>query len=234
MEDKSGYFIISRKLKENFLHPSNEFRKFTKYEAWVYLIEKAYYFCKEHYIDEKRIIIPRGYFVTTVEQLSNELKWDRRTTEKYLKLLEKEQQIRRFKVSNSRKSCTLLKVNNYNAFQLNVSEACTSKCKTQCKTYCKTQCKLECTPNKELKKEKEIKENKNNIFITPTIELIKEYCQQRQNKINPNSFFDYYQSKGWMIGKNKMKDWKAAIRTWEAKEQKDTKGENYYAGYDRI
>lgn len=66
------------------------------------------------------------------------------------------------------------------------------------------------------------KENKKrNIFSVPSVDEIKEYCQQRQNKINANSFYDYYQSKGWMIGKNKMKDWQACIRTWEHKDKKE-------------
>lgn len=161
--DNFGYFNISRKMKHNFLYPSNENRKFTKYEAWIFLIEKAFFFCIEKCIDNKKIVIPRGYFDTTIEQLSDELKWDRRTTEKFLKMLEKENQIRRFKISNSRKSCTLLKVSNYNAFQLPNADKCKLKCKLKCKTYCKTQCKLECTPNKELKERKGNKINNNYI-----------------------------------------------------------------------
>jgi len=52
-------------------------------------------------------------------------------------------------------------------------------------------------------------------FIKPTIQQISEYCKERKNKVDPNKFFDFYESKGWMIGKNKMKDWKASVRTWE-------------------
>ena len=52
-------------------------------------------------------------------------------------------------------------------------------------------------------------------FIPPTIEEIKTYCQKRNNGINPNKFHDFYQSKNWMVGKNKMTDWKASVRTWE-------------------
>lgn len=52
-------------------------------------------------------------------------------------------------------------------------------------------------------------------FKKPTIEEIEDYCKERNNNINASAFFDYYESKDWMIGKNRMKDWKAAIRTWE-------------------
>ena len=52
-------------------------------------------------------------------------------------------------------------------------------------------------------------------FTPPTLEEVKTYCLERDNGIDPEAFIDYYESKGWMVGKNKMKDWKAAVRTWE-------------------
>lgn len=52
-------------------------------------------------------------------------------------------------------------------------------------------------------------------FVKPTLEEIKEYCAERENFVNPQQFFDHYESIGWMRGKNKMKDWKATVRTWE-------------------
>lgn len=52
-------------------------------------------------------------------------------------------------------------------------------------------------------------------FIPPTLEEIKNYCEERNNLVDVERFYDFYQSKGWMVGKNKMKDWKAAVRTWE-------------------
>ena len=67
---------------------------------------------------------------------------------------------------------------------------------------------------KELKKDKE-NNNKTKRFKKPSVEDIEAYCNERNNNINPNAFYDYYESKDWMIGKNRMKDWKAAIRTWE-------------------
>ena len=57
-------------------------------------------------------------------------------------------------------------------------------------------------------------------FKKPTLEEIKKYCLERKNSINPIQFFDFYESKGWLIGKNPMKDWQAAIRTWEQNQAK--------------
>ena len=53
------------------------------------------------------------------------------------------------------------------------------------------------------------------IFKKPTIEEINEYCKERNNGIDAEAFYDFYESKDWYVGKNKMKDWKACVRTWE-------------------
>lgn len=52
-------------------------------------------------------------------------------------------------------------------------------------------------------------------FVKPTIEEILTYCRERKNSINAERFFDFYQSKGWRVGNQPMKDWRAAVRTWE-------------------
>lgn len=55
-------------------------------------------------------------------------------------------------------------------------------------------------------------------FEKPTVEEIAAYCQERQNGINPQQFFDFYESKGWKVGREPMKDWRACVRTWETRE----------------
>lgn len=60
-------------------------------------------------------------------------------------------------------------------------------------------------------------------FTPPTLEDIKNYCLERNNDIDAERFLDYYTSNGWMVGKNKMKDWRAAIRTWEKTQTKTNK-----------
>lgn len=55
-------------------------------------------------------------------------------------------------------------------------------------------------------------------FQKPTVEEIASYCSERGSLVDAQSFFNFYESKGWMVGKNAMKDWKAAVRTWEQRE----------------
>tara|TARA_S200002703_G_scaffold98191_1_gene84879 strand:+ start:2577 stop:3227 length:651 start_codon:yes stop_codon:yes gene_type:complete len=70
---------------------------------------------------------------------------------------------------------------------------------------------------REEKRREDIKESKKKKFIKPTYEEVKAYCDERKNEINPQNFIDSNEQKGWLVGKTRtpMKDWKAAIRTWE-------------------
>ena len=61
-------------------------------------------------------------------------------------------------------------------------------------------------------------------FTPPTVDDVMAYCMERGNSVDPQRFVDYYSSNGWMVGKNKMKDWKAAVRTWEQREKPQNKG----------
>ena len=56
-------------------------------------------------------------------------------------------------------------------------------------------------------------------FQKPSLEDVREYCISRGNRVDPEQFFNFYESKGWIIGKSPMKDWRAAVRTWEKREK---------------
>ncbi len=65
-----------------------------------------------------------------------------------------------------------------------------------------------------------IEPKKSKVFCKPTIDDVQSYCLERNNHVDAQCFYDFYESKGWMVGKNKMKDWKACVRTWERNSQK--------------
>lgn len=82
---------------------------------------------------------------------------------------------------------------------------------------------IEIELEKEIKIEKEIDSSastttKRKRFEKPTLSEIKAYCIERGNKVDAQHFFDYYESNGWRVGKNSMKNWQAAVRTWERSE----------------
>ena len=59
------------------------------------------------------------------------------------------------------------------------------------------------------------KERKDRRFTPPTLDEVRAYCLERKNNVDPERWYAYYQSNGWKVGRNPMKDWKAAVRTWE-------------------
>ena len=80
--------------------------------------------------------------------------------------------------------------------------------------------------DKDIEKDKE-KENKKKDspkrFVPPSVDEVQAYCTERRNGIDAQAFIDFYASKGWMVGKTKMTDWKAAVRTWESRKKKQAK-----------
>ena len=67
----------------------------------------------------------------------------------------------------------------------------------------------------------------NNRFKKPTLEEVKEYCLERSNNVDAELFINYYESNGWKVGKNSMKDWKACVRTWERNKVNQHKESRY-------
>lgn len=55
-------------------------------------------------------------------------------------------------------------------------------------------------------------------FVPPSVDEVRAYCQERGNGIDPQGFVDFYAARGWVVGKTPMKDWKAAVRTWESRD----------------
>ena len=75
---------------------------------------------------------------------------------------------------------------------------------------------------KEIEIEREKKDKKEappRRFAKPTLSEIEDFINENNYIVNATKFFDYYESNGWKVGRNSMKDWKAAVRSWEAKEQ---------------
>tara|TARA_R100001480_G_scaffold38568_2_gene51355 strand:+ start:9136 stop:9801 length:666 start_codon:yes stop_codon:yes gene_type:complete len=60
-------------------------------------------------------------------------------------------------------------------------------------------------------------------FVKPSLSDLEDYCIERNNKVDVVKFFNYYESNGWKVGKNPMKDWRAAIRTWEKNSTEQSK-----------
>ena len=77
---------------------------------------------------------------------------------------------------------------------------------------------------KEIDSEDIVKAHAPKRFIPPSVDEVEAYCIERKNGVDAQRFIDYYETRGWMLGKTKMKDWKAAVRTWERGTERKGKG----------
>lgn len=106
----------------------------------------------------------------------------------------------------------------------NDAEYAKEKTKTKAKTKEKEKEKAKdiCTPQSPPKGAR---------FTKPSLEDVIGYCQERGGKVDPYRFYDYYEANGWRVGKNPMKDWRAAVRNWERQESGPPKQEKRDTGF---
>jgi len=160
------------------------------------------------------IPIKRGQFLTSYEKLSAGTGLSIRNVRTALKNLESTGEVARESTSQLTK-LTICKYGIYNNLDSHTDKP-TDKQATHDRHTTDTR------PTTE-KKEKKEKKEKNKRFTPPLVDDIRTYCKERKNKVDPVKFFNFYESKGWMVGSNKMKDWEAAVRTWESKDKEDKK-----------
>ncbi len=154
------------------------------------LISKAEYFKQNGQIDN-------GWFFNTEANIEKDTTLNPYTQRKCLKTLEKHQivQIKRKGMPAKQH----FKINEQQVLQI-LDNLSFKNCTT-------------------INKNKEIKIT-NKYFLKPTVQNVKDYCSERKNNIDAEAFCDFYESKGWQVGKTKMKDWKASVRTWEKRDKK--------------
>jgi hypothetical protein len=192
-----GWIKLHRKLIENpiFLKPE-------LLQLFIYCLLKANHEAQKIIFNGQEIEIKIGQFITGRNAMAKDLKQNPITTYKRLKILEN------LKILNikSNNKFSVVTVVNYGLYQ---SEEIKRNTKRNNKGT---------TREQQGNTNKNDKNDKNDIyahFTPPTLEEVISYCKERNNSVDPQKWYDFYSAKGWMIGKNKMKDWKAAVRTWE-------------------
>lgn len=156
--------------------------------------------------------VPRGSFVSSIGKLSEETQLTPDEVRTAIKHLISTKEI----TKQSYNKYTVFTVKNYDLYQSVPSKIPDS-----------SQAIPKLFPTIEEKKEGNIKEDTNvskKRFAPPSVDEVRAYCAERNNEIDPQSFIDFYESKGWMVGKNHMRDWKAAVRTWERNRTKPPSG----------
>lgn len=199
-----GWVKLSRQLTEHWLWKRFPF---SYGQAWVDLILIANHEDVKIPYKGKMIICKKGTVNRSISSLAERWKWSRDKTRRFLDLLEADGMC----VVNATTNRTTITLVNYESFQVSPSTNSTTNDTTD-----KATSRQRVDTNKNDKNDKNILPKGNRAtFSPPTLDEVRDYCNERNNNVVPEKFINFYESKGWMVGKNKMKDWKAAVRNWE-------------------
>ena len=199
-----GFITVHRQMMKHWIWQEPEALKF-----WMALLLEANWEEKKTMFNGSLLTVKRGQLVFGRIKYSIKLGISEKRIRRYLNLLEKDDMIGQQKTNKY----TLISIVNYDGYQDKASQR----------------------PSKGQPRATS-KQVNNNIggktkFVPPTVDQVKEYCDERSNNINAELFVDHYTANGWYRGKNKIKDWRGCVRTWEKRNKTstfaETKTENY-------
>lgn len=209
MAKNTGWVKLFRKLIDNRMYFEEPF---DKTHAWIDLI---------------LIADKNGSLSLTVKQLAERWKWSPNKVRRYIDALVREEMLQINGTFVGTKGGTILTIVKYKDYQVGrqndgtidgINDGTNQWGKGDLYNIYITRREednnphilTDIAPKGEKKTEKKITQ-----FKPPSVEEVREYCLSRSNNVDPEAFVDFYTSKGWFVGKNKMKDWKSAVRTWE-------------------
>jgi len=209
---EKGWISLHRRIQDCWIWDE---KPFDRPRAWIDLLLLANHADKKIMFNGKPLVIKRGQYLTSIRKLAERWGWGRDKVSRFLNVLVSEEML--FKDSDENR--TLLTVINYEVYQ---DSSDTDK--DTDKDTGRTQTRHQQGTNNNDNNDNNENNNKEDApkgatrFIPPTVDEVRQYCQERNNRVDAQAFVDFYQSKSWYVGKNKMKDWKASVRTWERRD----------------
>ena len=177
--------------------------------VWVYLLLKASHGTCTAIFKGEKIMLQPGQLITGRLKIAADLSVNESKVKRILNAFKTDQQIDQ-QASNKNSLITILNWESYQKSDQQTDQQMTSE---------RPASDQQVTTNKNEKNEKN---EKNKTFSPPTADEVTAYCREMGYKVNPDAFVDFYDSKGWMVGKNKMKDWKAAVRNWNRSQRQES------------
>ena len=215
---KKGWIALHRSIQDNALW--NE-KPFSKGQAWVDMILMANHAPNDILLGNEIITLKRGQFHTSELKLAERWGWSRNKVRSYLTLLESQ----KMSTAKGTTKGTTITIENYTLYQ---DEPTTQG--TAVGTLKKHRKNIEKTSKGTLTTMKNNVNNENNVigpdkkqrkFTPPTPDEVDEYCKEKNYPLIGNDFCNFYESKGWMVGKNKMVSWRSAVGGWVSRTEKD-------------
>lgn len=176
--------------------------------VWIWLLTHAVWKKSEVMFGGKSKILKPGELTTGRKKIASETKVDENKVYRALRLFKREQLIEQ----QTDRQCTLISILKWSKYQ---------KCEQESELQVNND---RTTSEQRVNTKEEIEQGEqgeqgNRRTVPPRIEWVREYADQRalegHGVTDAERFFSYYESNGWKVGKNPMKDWQAAFRTWE-------------------
>lgn len=251
MENNQGFIKLSRKYFDNFLW--KEPRVYSKAEAWLDLIGSARFEASTEIVNSRVIEVQRGEIPASRRFLEERWKWGSTKVANFIETLTKKGMISQRQeqgqtililckydsyndVQTSDKPPTKPATNQWQTSDKPEANQRQTKDKEYKKERTKEDINIPLNPpegnpligsevitHEVFPKEKSSAKKERVVFIAPSVEAVSAYCKENGYTVSAWKFVNYYTSNGWMVGKNKMKDWRAAVRTWQSKENENGK-----------
>lgn len=197
--------------------------------VWMYLLLNATHKEQEKMFAGKKITLQPGQLITGRKKIAEEFKINESKVQRILKLFESEQQIEQ-QTSNANRLITIVNWCLYQGNEQQIEQQMNNQCTTN---------EQPVNTNKNVRMKECKKDIESRRFTPPTPQEVSEYCIEKGYSVDADKFVDFYTAKNWMIGKNKMKDWKAAVRNWnrrdkdESKQQAKQKPKNRFHNFEQ-
>jgi DNA-binding transcriptional regulator YhcF (GntR family) len=197
----AGWIKLHRDIKNHWIY--TEKRKFSKFEAWTDILLCVNHAQAKTIIKGKLITIERGESILSLDSWANKWGWNKSAVNRFFELLKKDGMI----LLQNETVTTRITVCNYASYQdeRNGNETQTKRKRNASETQTKS-------IEEEQEEQEQQKENK---FKKPTIEEIALFMEEKGMNNVAERFYNFYEAKGWMIGKNQIKNWKACVNTWK-------------------
>ena len=210
----NGWIKLQRAIKEHWI-----WRDSVKLKWWIDILLSVNHSPTKVNIGNQLFECGRGQSIQSLSSWANQWGVSKDKARNFLVLLEKDGMISHESIGKS----TRITVCNYDTYQCGLHDN---------QTITQQSNNGDATQNHPNNNDNKVKNENNDKkgcrdktprFIPPTLDDIKNYVAERGLSCDAEKFFDFYQSKGWMVGKNKMKDWRAAVRNWARTEKQDNK-----------
>jgi hypothetical protein len=197
-----GWIKLHRKLLESPI-----FKDALAFQLWVYILLKANHKDGNCLIGNTMVDIKRGELLTGRKSLSEATGLNESKVRRLLKLFENSEKVTIKKTTKY----SIISIVNYSDYQESDQQPTNNRPTTD----------QQPTTNKNVKNEENVKKIDVKRFSPPTLAELQDYCKEKNYIIDADRFINFYESKGWYVGKNKMKSWRAAVNNWSKPKQEE-------------